>query len=56
MPAIRLSPRLTACLQGVTMVSYDNLGDLADGRRLLIGDFRGIGRSQLLFNNASDRT
>jgi CubicO group peptidase (beta-lactamase class C family) len=38
------------------MVSYDNLGDLADGRRLLIGDFRGVGRSQLLFNNAGDRT
>jgi CubicO group peptidase (beta-lactamase class C family) len=37
------------------MVDYTNLGDIADGRRLLVADFRGIGRSQLLFNVASDR-
>ena len=37
------------------MVSYESLGDLMDGRRWWIADVRGIGRSQFVFHNASDR-
>src|SRR5688500_1164892 len=39
----------------MTTIGHEYLGDLADGRRLLIGDFRAIGRPQLLFNNPADR-